>query len=316
MMYASILTFVVAAYLVASAPGEFNHVQWFEIESVNEIHGRIVGESWELFKIKHNKQYESTEEEAYRRFIFIENLKKIDIHNEKYKKGEKSYWLGVNHFSDLKTEEFKAMHSGCLKPRVNLTGATCSKFLPPHNVMLPDTVDWREKGYVTPVKSQGQCGSCWAFSATGSLEGQNFRKTGALLSLSEQQLVDCSTEFGNLGCHGGWMSQSFEYIKMYGIETEQEYPYKAADQLCKYKSSKAVAKDTGCMDIESGNELALQQAVATIGPIAAAIDASRTSFQQYAGGVYEDDECSSTNLNHAVLVVGYGTEDFTKITGL
>ncbi|KAL3882312.1 hypothetical protein ACJMK2_028670 [Sinanodonta woodiana] len=309
MMYASILTVVVAAYLVAAAPGDLSYVHWFAIEPASEIHGKIIGESWELFKTKHNKQYGSTEEEAYRQSVFIENMKKIEIHNEKYKKGETSFWLGMNHFSDLKAEEFKMLHSGCVQKRVNLTDTTCSTFLPPNNVVLPDSVDWRGKGYVTPVKDQGQCGSCWSFSTTGSLEGQNFHKTGKLVSLSEQQLVDCSGDFGNHGCGGGLMDQAFEYIKKYGIETEEEYPYKAKDQKCKYSSSKVVAKDTGCVDIKSGSESDLQKAVAFIGPISVAIDASHSSFSQYSGGVYVESACSSTELDHGVLAVGYGTED-------
>ncbi|KAL3882296.1 hypothetical protein ACJMK2_028658 [Sinanodonta woodiana] len=310
MIYASILTFALAAYLVATASGDLSYVQWLEIESINEIHGNAVGESWKLFKIKHNKQYESPEEEAYRRYIFYENMKKIYIHNEKYKKGEKSYWLGVNQFSDLNADELKALHSGCMTTRVNLTGTTCSSFLPPDNVMLADTVDWRQKGYVTPVKNQTpRCGSCWAFSATGSLEGQNFRKTDKLVSLSEQQLVDCSRDFGNHGCGGGFMNQAFKYIQKYGIETEKEYPYKAMDQQCKYNSAKVVAKITGCVELEWGNELSLKHAVATVGPISVAIDASHYSFDYYSGGVYEEVQCSSTVLNHAVLVVGYGTDN-------
>ncbi|KAL3882301.1 hypothetical protein ACJMK2_028662 [Sinanodonta woodiana] len=310
MIYASILTFTVAAYLVATASGDLSYEHWIKIESVNEIHGNTVGVSWELFKINHNKQYESTEEEAYRRYIFYENMKEMYIHNEKYKKGEKSYWLGVNQFSDLNGEELKALHSGFMPTRVNLTGATCSTFLPPHNVMLPDNVDWRQKGYVTPVKNQERsCYSCWAFSTTGSLEGQNFRKTGKLVNLSEQQLVDCSSAFGNMGCSGGLMEQSFAYIKKYGIETEEDYPYKAKDQQCKYNSAKIVAKNTGCVEINRGSESALQNAVATVGPISVAIDSNHRSFWYYAGGVYEEDQCSSTVLDHAVLVVGYGTEN-------
>ncbi|KAL3882300.1 hypothetical protein ACJMK2_028661 [Sinanodonta woodiana] len=308
MICASILTFVVAAYLVETASGDLNYVHWLEIESVNEIQRNTFGESWELFKITHNKHYESTEEEAYRRNIFYENMKQIYIHNDKYRKGEKSYWLGVNQFSDMTAEEFKALNSGFMPTRVNVTDNTCSTFLPPDNVMLPYTVDWRQKGYVTPVKNQAQCGSCWAFSATGSLEGQNFHKTGKLVSLSEQQLVDCSSAFGNKGCCGGWMVQAFKYIKKYGIETEKEYPYIAKSQECKYKRTKVVAKNTGCVEIAKGNESALQEAVATIGPISVAIDSSHCSFKHYSGGVYEEDQCNSTVVNHAVLVVGYGTE--------
>jgi C1A family cysteine protease len=136
-------------------------------------------------------------------------------------------------------------------------------FLAPSNVVLPDTVgkfsysriqacwkcigvciDWRTEGYVTPVKDQGQCGSCWAFSATGSLEGQTFAKTKTLPSISEQQLVDCSDKFGNLGCDGGLMIGAFEYIKQNnGIDSEKSYPYEASDGKCRFKPEDIVATD-------------------------------------------------------------------------
>ncbi|KAL3882291.1 hypothetical protein ACJMK2_028653 [Sinanodonta woodiana] len=307
-MYASFMTCVVITSLVAAAPEDRSYVKWFQIEPANAIHATKIGESWDFFKEKYNKLYKSTEEDAYRQSVFAENMKKIEIHNQKYKQGETSYWLGMNHFADLTAEEFKALNNGCLKRRVNLTDTTCSTFLPPHNMVLPNTVDWREKGYVTPVKNQLQCGSCWAFSTTGSLEGQYFSKTGTLVSFSEQQLVDCSTAFGNNGCEGGLMDRAFEYVKQFGIETEEDYPYTATEGTCNYDASKVVTKDTGCVDIESGSESALQQTVATIGPISVAIDASQVSFQYYSGGVYNDHECSSTKLDHGVLVVGYGTD--------
>ncbi|XP_029640527.1 cathepsin L1-like isoform X2 [Octopus sinensis] len=153
----------------------------------------------------------------------------------------------------------------------------------------------------------GKCGSCWAFSATGSLEGQIFRKYGKLISLSEQNLVDCSSSFGSTGCDGGLMDQAFRYIRIFGIESEISYPYRAMQQTCWYNRSKVVAFDTNYVDVLK-TEQALQIAVANVGPVSASIDASPTTFQFYSHGVYVSDDCNH-KLNHGILVVGYGTEN-------
>lgn len=259
---------------------------------------------WEAWKSVHEKKYKNGYVENYRKWIWQANLKKIEEHN---KSGRFAFTMAMNQFGDLTPLEYRYLMLGT-KYRHNNTERTGSTFLKPSNVELPTTVDWRNKGYVTPVKNQEQCGSCWAFSATGSLEGQHFKKTGKLVSLSEQNLVDCSTSFGNDGCNGGLMDNAFRYIKANGgIDTEASYPYTASDGNCKFEKANVGATCTGFTDIAPGSETDLQSAAATVGPISVAIDASHQSFQLYHGGVYDEPDCSSTQLDHGVLVVGYGT---------
>lgn len=179
-------------------------------------------------------------------------------------------------------------------------------------MVVPDSVDWRADGAVTDVKDQASCGSCWSFSATGALEGQHFRKTGALVSLSEQNLVDCSSSYGNAGCNGGVIDYAFQYIKDNGgIDTEASYPYNAVDAACRFNKANIGATDKGFVDIPHGDENALKIALATIGPIAVAIDASHQTFHQYSSGIYYEPKCraSARHLDHAVLAVGYGTDE-------
>jgi cathepsin L len=262
--------------------------------------------NWVNFKQTHGKSYKSVEEEAARFLVFVDNYKYIQEHNKQFEAGVHTFDLGVNQFADMKNDEFRALYNGYKqKPRYSV-----NVFQAPANSTIPASVDWRTKGYVTPVKDQKQCGSCWAFSATGSLEGQHFKKTGKLVSISEQNLVDCSQKFGNEGCNGGWMDSAFEYIQdNKGIDTEVSYPYEAKDRPCRFKTENVGADDDGFVDIKHNSEADLEAAIATIGPISVAIDASRMSFQFYKSGVYNEQRCSSSMLDHGVLAVGYDTTD-------
>ncbi|XP_063362613.1 cathepsin L-like [Cydia amplana] len=172
---------------------------------------------------------------------------------------------------------------------------------------LPDYVDWREKGAVTEVKTQGHCGSCWAFSTTGALEGQVFIKTNRLISLSEQNLIDCTSNYRCRGCGGGWMNNAFQYIKDNGgINTEASYPYEAQNDQCRYNPNNVGATNNGYVKIPR-DENKLKEAVATVGPIAITIN-SLPSIHHYGDGVYYDQDCDPDKHNHAVLAVGYGTD--------
>jgi len=270
---------------------------------------KVALEEWQLFKLKTGKAFNDLTEERFRMKIFTENKHKIAMHNQLYVQGLVSYSLEMNEFGDLLNHEFRAMMNGYKISNKTTVQSNSSTYLSPANVVLPDRVNWTADGYVTAVKNQGQCGSCWAFSTTGSLEGQHFRKTKKLISLSEQNLVDCSSKYGNEGCNGGLMDNAFQYIKDNGgLDNEKAYPYTGEQGECKFNSKYVGATVTGYVDLPSGDEKKLQEAVATVGPISVAIDAGHESFQFYSKGVYYEAHCSSTELDHGVLVVGYGAD--------
>ena len=264
---------------------------------------------WHKFKNLFTKSYEDRTEETLRRQVFYDNLHKIEALN----KEQAGFRAEMNEFGDLTDEEFRTQRLGKIQSVGGKYHRVGAQFMFPENenaASLPQTVDWRQHGYVTPVKNQGPCGSCWSFSTTGSLEGQTFRATGKLVSLSEQNLVDCSTVEGDHGCNGGLMSDAFSYIAINGgIMSEADYPYTHVKGNCTFDSSKIAATDVSYVSIEHFNETQLMQAVATNGPVSVAIDAAVTGFRYYKSGVFYAAECSQTQLDHGVLVVGYGTEN-------
>uniref|UniRef100_UPI00398ECF69 procathepsin L-like n=1 Tax=Pristiophorus japonicus TaxID=55135 RepID=UPI00398ECF69 len=266
-------------------------------------------EAWLNWKSFHNKQYEENEGN-YRRTVWEKNLQLIQLHNLEHSMGKHSFLMGMNQFGDFTVEDFHQFMNRLNLLLIKNSTRKESASARPKPLRLPNSVDWRAKGYVTPVKNQGQCGSCWAFSAVGALEGQTYKKTGKLISLSEQNLVDCSNSEGNFGCNGGLMEHAFNYVKLNGgIDTENYYPYTASEGTCNYNPKYSA---TSCHDYRfsaKGDETALAEAVATVGPISIAIDAKHSSFQFYRSGVYYEPNCNNFVINHGVLTVGYGSEN-------
>ena len=276
---------------------------------------------------KHAKSYSSVEEEALRFNVFAANLEKILEHNVKFSMGKSSFTMSMNGHGDLSFEEWSASKLS-FKPSPKLTNLfpSFSLFTDHHSgvhtaplirgIEAPTTVDWRAKGAVTPVKDQGQCGSCWSFSATGSMEGAHFLKTGQLVSLSEEQLINCVNS-GSYDCNsGGDMIEAFKYvISNKGIVSEDSNPYETKDhETCTYKAGVGTyaATFSSFKTVTSNDEVALASAVA-ITPVSVAIDASQQSFQFYSSGVYDEPSCCTncqqSDLDHGVLAVGYGTDN-------
>ena len=255
------------------------------------------------WRIAHNRTYPDGAEIAKRLRIFETNAKRIEAHNAQ---PGITWRMAMNQFGDLTPDEFAArFHLGSQRffPNPSTTAPVLATTGPP-----PASIDWRTSGAVTPVKNQGQCGSCWAFSTTGSTEGAHFLASGKLTSLSEQQLVDCSKSYGNNGCGGGLMDKAFKYIiATGGLDTEASYPYTAKTGTTCLAKNGIEVKDliTGYTDVPPSNETALLLA-ASQQPVSVAIQANQMSFQFYSSGVLSA-ECG-TQLDHGVLVVGYGTD--------
>ena len=262
--------------------------------------------SFTTWSKEHGKIYAPTERD-YRNSIYDTNVKRIVEHNT----GNYSWSMAVNQFADLTEEEFGARYlSSSYRPhKRSLRGYL------ENSSTLPTSVDWTVKGAVSPVKDQAQCGSCWAFSTTGSVESAWFLSNGTVPELSEQQLVDCSTAEGNQGCNGGLMDYAFEYIiKNKGITTEEAYPYTATGpNTCEAAGKPVAATISKYADVPVNSETGLMTAIAQQ-PVSVAVEADQSVFQFYSGGVM--DSACGTQLDHGVLAVGYGTEggkDYYKV---
>lgn len=288
-----LLGFLAAAVIAGSAfyfHSHHKHTNPVKMERNDDI-PTWVYDSYVHWKNKFGRIYGSQDEDSYRAQVFYSNFLKIQEHNSHT---EYTFTLGINQFMDYTPEEFTAYYlSGLIIP--NQESQIQAQTEPSND--RPETWDWRTKNAVSAVKNQKSCGSCWAFSSTGALESFHFIQTNTMTTFSEQQLVDCSTSYGNEGCNGGWMDSAFQYVIEKGIIDDAAYPYVAKDQACKQDGGNF--KITGFTDIPKGDIEGLADAVINQ-PVAVAVDATLWSF--YFGGVFSI--CGSS-LNHGVLLVGY-----------
>ncbi|XP_021694158.1 uncharacterized protein LOC23687573 isoform X2 [Aedes aegypti] len=271
--------------------------------SKGEDHARHL---FEKFKLKHSREYQSTLEHEMRFRIFKNNLFKIEQLN-KYEQGTAKY--GITHFADMTSAEYR-QRTGLVIPRDedrNHVGNPKAEI--DENMELPESFDWRELGAVSPVKNQGNCGSCWAFSVVGNIEGLHQIKTKILEEYSEQELLDCDAV--DSACQGGYMDDAYKAIeKIGGLELESEYPYLAKKQkTCHFNSTEVHVRVKGAVDLPK-NETAMAQYLVANGPISIGLNANAMQF--YRGGISHPWKplCSKKNLDHGVLIVGYGVKEY------
>merc|ERR1712072_407999 len=266
---------------------------------------------FETFKADFNKVYDGAAEEAIRFKVFAENVNMIRDFNQN-KAATEGYTMGINQFTDFTHAEYRELlgyNASAKKPNPVAVLDTSN---------LDASVDWTTKGAVTPVKNQASCGSCWAFSTTGAMEGALAIKNKKLVSLSEQELVDCAGSYGNNGCNGGLMDNGFKYLQAKGDELEASYAYTAKTGTCDTTKQSAADGEkpgvvTGISDVKSDSCPDLMAAVQK-GPVSVAIEADQSGFQHYSSGIFS--ATCGTQLDHGVLVVGYGTDggkDYWKV---
>ena len=252
--------------------------------------------TWAFFKKQFLKRYDSVEEEIRRYKIFQDNMQIAAYYNDVDK--EASY--GMTKFSDKLPGELFTTLTVPANRKIDTPATNVAN--------VPDEFDWRGSA-VVGVKDQAQCGSCWAFSAVACAEGAHYVKSKSLVSLSEQELVDCDTT--NSGCNGGWPDRALNWAKRNGgFMTEADYPYKGYRTTCAFDASKAVVQIASVYDFPAGNPTKMQEYLMTYGPLAIALDASK--FNSYLGGIMTATGCSVYTVNHAVLLTGWGVDATTS----
>lgn len=279
----------------------FNPMQEF-IHPRSEEH---LDNEFTRFKYKHGKSYHNDKEHDIRRDIFRQNLRFIHSHN----RAGKSFTVAVNHLADRTDEELKALRG--FKSSNVYNGGQLFPYNPEDfKDELPESLDWRIAGAVTPVKDQSVCGSCWSFGTAGHIESAYFLKYNKLMRFSQQALIDCSWGYGNNGCDGGEDFRAYQWMmEVGGIPSEEEYGgYLGQDGYCRLENKTLYAAIDGWVNVTSGDAEAMKVALFKHGPLSIAIDAGHKTFSYYANGVYYEPECRNNldGLDHAVLAVGYG----------
>lgn len=271
---------------------------------------------WEAFKLKYEKIYENEHVESMRKAIFFDNKQKIDQFRQTPE--SKYYSVALNSFADMSNAEMMSWLGlelpNDFQTRSRNSPEACkflNDILNDNSTEVPDKLDWRQvPGRVSKVKNQKRCRSCWAFAATGTLEGQEkvTMDVSSIIELSEQNLLDCLHEDAD-ECYGDLVDNAFELIrKQGGISDEQSYPYEGKKYPCRFNGKKVAFSISGAAILPEGDEQTLKKVVAKFGPVAAAFHVSKREFALYKDGIYYDPNSDKRILNHAVLVVGYGTD--------
>jgi len=264
---------------------------------------------WDKYRSKFGRVYASSDEESNRFKIFRQNYRKA----QKMNAVDPHATFGVTRFSDLTSEEFKALYlMNVTRPNVAAPIAKISAV-----PKLPATFDWSSKGAITPVKDQGQCGSCWDFSATETIESVCYLAGYPLATLSEQQILDCDS--ADYGCNGGWPYNAYAYvISAGGIESESDYPYTAQDGTCHFNSGDIECKvDSWKYVMKNQDETAMQNFVYSNSPVSVCVDAEL--WQTYSSGVITTKSNCGNNIDHCVQVTGWtqmqGINAWTELIG-